>query len=172
MLAGLLIAPTRYAPTANLKRSQDRANLILGLMEDDDSEEVRDLLQYEEDTAGGIMTPDVITLQEGQTVAAALDAIAYVDTHEPFLHAFTIDAEGKPAGYVSIWELLREREREVHDFTAIAEAALEKRVRHAQRRFIVVSRPPAVEIEAQMPTRLQVVLAYDFQQVVHKEERA
>ena len=34
MLAGLLVAPTRYAPTANLKRSQDRANLILGLMED------------------------------------------------------------------------------------------------------------------------------------------
>ncbi|MDU8943939.1 transglycosylase domain-containing protein [Ovoidimarina sediminis] len=34
MLAGLLVAPTRYAPTANLKRSQDRANVILGLMED------------------------------------------------------------------------------------------------------------------------------------------
>ena len=34
MLAGLLVAPTTYAPTNNLKRSQDRANLILGLMED------------------------------------------------------------------------------------------------------------------------------------------
>ncbi len=34
MLAGLLVAPTRYAPTANLQRSQDRANLILGLMEE------------------------------------------------------------------------------------------------------------------------------------------
>ena len=34
MLAGLLVAPTRYAPTANLQRSQDRANLILGLMAD------------------------------------------------------------------------------------------------------------------------------------------
>lgn len=34
MLAGLLVAPTRYAPTANLQRSQDRANLIIGLMED------------------------------------------------------------------------------------------------------------------------------------------
>jgi 1A family penicillin-binding protein len=36
MLAGLLVAPTRYAPTANLQRSQDRANLILGLMEAQD----------------------------------------------------------------------------------------------------------------------------------------
>ncbi|MDD9923460.1 MAG: transglycosylase domain-containing protein [Boseongicola sp.] len=34
MLAGLLVAPTRYAPTANLQRSRDRANLIIGLMEE------------------------------------------------------------------------------------------------------------------------------------------
>jgi penicillin-binding protein 1A len=33
MLAGLLIAPSRFAPTANLQRSQDRARVILGLME-------------------------------------------------------------------------------------------------------------------------------------------
>ncbi len=32
MLAGLLRAPSYYAPTANLQRSQDRANVILGLM--------------------------------------------------------------------------------------------------------------------------------------------
>ncbi|AMY67596.1 transglycosylase domain-containing protein [Frigidibacter mobilis] len=34
MLAGLLKAPSRYAPTANLQRSQERANLIIGLMQD------------------------------------------------------------------------------------------------------------------------------------------
>ena len=34
MLAGLLTAPTRYAPTNNLERSQERASLVLGLMED------------------------------------------------------------------------------------------------------------------------------------------
>ncbi len=32
MLAGLLKAPTRYAPTADLRRSQERASLIVGLM--------------------------------------------------------------------------------------------------------------------------------------------
>ncbi len=36
MLAGLLKAPTRYAPTADLQRSQDRANIIIGLMEEED----------------------------------------------------------------------------------------------------------------------------------------
>ena len=34
MLAGLLVAPTRYAPTNNLKRSQDRSGVVVGLMED------------------------------------------------------------------------------------------------------------------------------------------
>ena len=34
MLAGLLKAPSRFAPTANLARSQERAELILGLMHD------------------------------------------------------------------------------------------------------------------------------------------
>ncbi|MGI1664111.1 transglycosylase domain-containing protein [Palleronia sp. KMU-117] len=34
MLAGLLVAPSRFAPTADLQRSQDRARLIIGLMEE------------------------------------------------------------------------------------------------------------------------------------------
>lgn len=34
MLAGLLVAPSRFAPTANLQRSQDRARVIVGLMEE------------------------------------------------------------------------------------------------------------------------------------------
>ena len=33
MLSGLLVAPSRYAPTNNLEKSQNRANVILGLME-------------------------------------------------------------------------------------------------------------------------------------------
>ncbi|MDX5358950.1 MAG: PBP1A family penicillin-binding protein [Rhodobacterales bacterium] len=34
MLAGLLVAPSYYAPTNNLKRAQDRASVIIGLMQD------------------------------------------------------------------------------------------------------------------------------------------
>ena len=36
MLAGLLKAPSYFAPTANLQRSQDRASVILGLMHEQD----------------------------------------------------------------------------------------------------------------------------------------
>lgn len=34
MLAGLLVAPSRFAPTNNLKRSQDRAGVVVGLLRD------------------------------------------------------------------------------------------------------------------------------------------
>ena len=34
MLAGLLKAPSRYAPTNNLKRAQDRGSVVLGLMQE------------------------------------------------------------------------------------------------------------------------------------------
>ena len=34
MLAGLLVAPSYYAPTRNLERAQERANLVLNLMEE------------------------------------------------------------------------------------------------------------------------------------------
>lgn len=35
MLAGLLVAPTRYAPTSDLERSQERASVIVGLMQEE-----------------------------------------------------------------------------------------------------------------------------------------
>ncbi|MCA8867088.1 MAG: penicillin-binding protein [Rhodobacteraceae bacterium] len=49
MLAGLLKAPSRYAPTSNLQRSQDRASVILGLMHDQgylNEAEYRDALAH------------------------------------------------------------------------------------------------------------------------------
>ena len=63
MLAGLLVAPTRYAPTNNLTRSQNRATVIVDLMEEQGylsataAQQARNnpagLSQAAEDRAGG-----------------------------------------------------------------------------------------------------------------------
>jgi Mg/Co/Ni transporter MgtE len=50
----------------------DEAGRLLELMEPDESEPVRRLLRYEWDTAGGLMTPEPITLGPDVTVAEAL----------------------------------------------------------------------------------------------------
>ena len=90
---------------------EQRSEEVLDLMEDKESADVRKLLEYEEDTAGGIMTTDVVAMQANQTVAAALQAIAYLDTREEFYRAFIVDEQNRLLGEVDIWELLRERDR-------------------------------------------------------------
>jgi magnesium transporter len=91
---------------------EERSQEVLELMEEEESEDVRKLLEYAEDTAGGIMTTDVVAMREDQTVAEALEAIAYLDTGEEFLYANVVDENGRMTGYTSVWELLRERNKE------------------------------------------------------------
>ena len=89
-----------------------RSEVVLDLMEDEESEDVRRLMAYAEDSAGGIMTSDVVSMRENQTVGAALDAIAGMeDAHEPFYHANLVDADDHLIGSVEIWELLRCKDR-------------------------------------------------------------
>ena len=52
---------------------------MLDVMDDDDAETVRRLLSYEEGTAGGLMTPEVIILGPTATVAEALAQIRNAD---------------------------------------------------------------------------------------------
>ena len=91
---------------------EERADVVLGLMDDEGSEDVRKLLEYDEDTAGGIMTTDVVSMQGDRTVAEALEAIAYLDEDEPFVSAYTVDGQDHLIGSVSVWALLREKNRQ------------------------------------------------------------
>jgi magnesium transporter len=81
----------------------ERASALLAAMEPDDAAEVRELLAYPEDTAGGIMTneyatvPPAMTAQEAiaylRREAEALDEVYYVyvvDAHEHLLGVFTL----------------------------------------------------------------------------------
>lgn len=89
----------------------NRAAAVLGMMEREDSEDLSKLLEYEDDSAGGIMTSDVVAMYADQTVQEAIEAIAYVEAPEPFYNANIVDKEGKLVGYIDIWDLLRERNR-------------------------------------------------------------
>ncbi len=91
--------------------SDEQSDEILDLMDKEDSEDVRKLMEYPEDTAGGIMTSDVIAVREHLTAQEALDSIAGVDIDEPFYSINIVDDKEKMIGYVEIWELLIKKDK-------------------------------------------------------------
>lgn len=99
--------------------SEERSQEVLRLMEDEESEEVRELLRYGEETAGGIMTPDFVSMPANLSVSEAIERIAYVDQDEPFYYTYVVDENGRCIGYIGLWELLklRERGRKLDDLT-------------------------------------------------------
>ncbi len=102
------------------KLPHDSAADVLGDMEDDESqsyldklphkfsEEVRELLTYNEDTAGGIMTPVVMTVTDDMTVEEVLSSIrvqAQKDNLELY-YVYVVDKQNHLLGVVSLRKLL------------------------------------------------------------------
>lgn len=96
----------------------DEAADFVGELSDEQGEEVRDsihragldeveeLLRYDEDTAGGIMTTQVVTVGERDTVADAIAKIRESDPKDEFYFVFVIDAKEVFKGILGIRELL------------------------------------------------------------------
>jgi len=90
---------------------EEQSRRVLELMKCGESQDISKLLEYDEESAGGIMTTDIVAMNEDQTVQEALEAIAYMDEGEPFYHAHIVDPDNKLIGHVDIWELLREKDK-------------------------------------------------------------
>ena len=63
----------------------DKAEVLLDLMEEEESEEVRELLAYEEDSAGGLMTNDFLMLPMNLGAAEALQRIRALEEQPEFV---------------------------------------------------------------------------------------
>jgi magnesium transporter len=87
--------------------SEEKADAILEKMKRTESEEVEDLLRYEDDTAGGIMVPDFIALAEDTTARQAIESLQkeYSDVEMPF-YLYVVDDYGKLVGVSSLRQLV------------------------------------------------------------------
>jgi magnesium transporter len=86
---------------------EEKADAILEKMKRTESEEVEDLLRYEDDTAGGIMVPDFIALAEGTTARQAIESLQkeHSEVEMPF-YLYVVDDYGKLVGVSSLRQLV------------------------------------------------------------------
>jgi Mg2+ transporter MgtE len=101
------IMPPDEAADALGELTEEHAERILGLMEPEDAEDVRELLQYEEDTAGGLMTTEFIALAETLTAREALAALrALAPDAETVYYVYVTDADTRLRGVLSLRDLI------------------------------------------------------------------
>ena len=88
---------------------EERLQAVLDAMEDEDADEVRELLAFREDSAGGLMTTDFFQARAGWTVGETLATLQKVDEDLiPDLDEIPlVDDEGKLFGIVPLVRLVR-----------------------------------------------------------------
>jgi magnesium transporter len=74
---------------------EEKAEELLGLMEDEEQADVAELLPYEDDTAGGLMTTEFVTLPRELTVGEALARLREMaETPNMIYYLYVVEAEG------------------------------------------------------------------------------
>jgi len=81
---------------------------VLDLMEDEGSRSVQELLKYEEDTAGGIMTTEFTALSADETTDEAIKHLRENPAGRQIFYIYVIGAEGEFLGTVPIDRLITE----------------------------------------------------------------
>jgi magnesium transporter len=85
-------------------RSRDE---ILALMEADEADEVRDLLAFPEDSAGGLMTTEFVAVRKELTAAETIEKLRELEPDaETIYYVYVTDDDGRLAGVLSLRDLI------------------------------------------------------------------
>jgi len=82
---------------------------VLASMEEKPSEDVKELLLYEEETAGRIMSPDFYALNQSTNVSDAITAMQLEGDVESAFYLYVVDDDNRLVGVVSLRQLLFSR---------------------------------------------------------------
>ena len=85
----------------------EKAERLLQLMGVEDAEDIRTLLGYRDETAGGMMTTQYIAMRESDTVEDAVHALRELPEDHPTVHyVYVLDDYGKLTGVLSLRTLV------------------------------------------------------------------
>ncbi|MBH54069.1 MAG: magnesium transporter [Opitutaceae bacterium] len=80
---------------------------LLSKLEPETAQEIKELLEYDPDSAGGAMTPDVLAIRNSSSVDEAIQAIRQQSSElETIYYVYVIDNEDKLLGVISMRDLL------------------------------------------------------------------
>jgi magnesium transporter len=150
---------------------KEQADKILDLMEEQKSEEVQELLEYAENTAGRLMSPHVIAVREESTVAQAIDHIRKAASGDDAFYLYVLDDHDHLVGVVPLHRLIAAdpatpvraiRSDEVQSVTADTD---QEEVARLVRRYNVVE-VPVVDHSHRL---LGTISVEDVIDVIHEE---
>jgi magnesium transporter len=86
---------------------EERAHEILGAMEKEEADEVQELLAYREDTAGGLMTTEFVTVNEDLTAQQCIEELRRMEPDaESIYYVFVVDSDKHLQGVLSLRDLI------------------------------------------------------------------
>lgn len=96
----------------------ERSADLLELMEDEEAEDVRKLLDYHEESAGGLMTTDMVTIPPELTAERAISAIRrQAKEVDPIFYVYVVEKGDRLVGVLTLRDLILARPKDmVRDF--------------------------------------------------------
>jgi Mg2+ transporter MgtE len=80
---------------------------LLGSMDADEREDVEELLEYNDKTAGGLMTNEYVAINQGLTAQQTIDKLRELEPEaETIYYVYVIDADERLVGVISLRDLL------------------------------------------------------------------
>lgn len=98
-----------------LSESEDTDNqALLAMMDDEESQRVQELLSYEPETAGSIMTKEFITIHHTQTTSEVVSKLRTIGREaETIYYLYVVDEKDRLVGVLSLRDLLLSPETEI-----------------------------------------------------------
>lgn len=128
--------------------SLEKQREVLAQLPRDQADELRDLLAYDEESAGGVMTTEFVAVAENASVSEAIDEIRrQVAEGEDFYTVFVVDDLGRLRGTVAFQDLIVSRpDKPIRDITEPPVAAVpvtmdQEEVARVMSRYNLVSVP-------------------------------
>jgi len=97
---------------------EEKAASLLASMRTKEARDVQHLLRYEEDTAGGVMTTEFVSVPPGMTAGQAIGRLRELEPDaETIYYIYVVDDDGHLAGVFSLRDLiLARRDQKVEEF--------------------------------------------------------